>query len=234
MKRIVGFIGPIIEVHATRKLALTLLDTYVGPRSGKRVMSGQIHRGDGEEINAALWFCDLRNYTALSEQYNKDEVFDLLNNYFETVSRIVTDRGGEILKFVGDAILVVFPVDKQNTAAKACSAALAAAKESFGKFEKLNSERSSEKKPEIQFGIGLHFGNVIYGNVGAIDRLDFTVIGPAVNLTARLEALTKHINYPLLMSEDFSKHVETETQFVGNFALKGIQNEQSVYALPGT
>lgn len=232
LEKLIGTIGPIIEVHATRKIAVTLLNTYIGHRSGEKVMSGNIKRGDGEDIEAALWFCDLRNYTALSEHYNQREIFDLLNDYFQTISDIIQLYDGEILKFIGDAVLIIFPVDKTITPSKACNAALSAAQDSLLQFENQNKVRHVSQKPLINFGIGLHFGHVTFGNVGAINRLDFTVMGQAVNLTSRLEQLTKRTGDALLMSQDFSDHLDRETRCIGEFSLKGIDLKQSVFALP--
>ncbi len=232
LEKLIGCIGPIIEMHATRKIAITLLDTYIGHRSGEKVMKGNIKRGDGEDIEAALWFCDLRNYTALSEHFEQREIFDLLNDYFQTISDIVKQHNGEILKFIGDAVLIIFPVDKTITPSQACRAALDAAQNSLLQFESQNIDRKTSQKPEINFGIGLHFGHVTFGNVGALDRLDFTVIGQAVNLTSRLEELTKRTDNALLMSQEFSDHLDQKTDCIGEFSLKGIERKQQVFSLP--
>lgn len=234
LERLIGFIGPIIEVHATRKIAITLLDTYIGHRSGERIMHGQIQRGDGEKIEAALWFSDLRNYTGLSEQYRQDVVFDLLNDYFQTISDVVGNHGGEILKFIGDAVLVIFPVDTDIGASTACNAALQAAREGFELFEEQNQTRLAQQKPLIKFGIGLNFGDVVFGNVGALDRLDFTVMGPAVNLTARLEELTKTADCPLLLSEEFARHADIKAESLGDFSFKGIRGQHEVFCVAET
>jgi len=194
-------------------------------------MNGNIQRGDGEIIKAALWFSDLRNYSGMSEQYDKEEIFSLLNTYFQTISDIIGKHHGEILKFIGDAVLVIFPVDEDINSTMACTAALTAAQESFEQFKHQNTERRDQTKPEIQFGIGLHFGQVIFGNVGAIDRLDFTVIGPAVNLTSRLEELTKQTGDPLLISEEFANNLKISSKPVGKFHLKGIQEIQQVFTV---
>lgn len=223
------YISPIVEIHARQKIALTLLDTYIGHRSGSQVMEGHIQRGDGEVIEAALWLSDIREFTALSEKLDHTEIFSLLNNYFQCLADAVKDYGGEILKFIGDAALVIFPVDQDTTAHKACENALKAAKQSFANVHEINVERRACNKPDIHFGIGLHFGPVVYGNVGALDRLDFTVTGPAVNLTARLESLTKETGKPLLLSSNFTKQLRTDFPYVGEFAMKGIEGRQKVF-----
>jgi len=232
LESLVGFIAPIIEVHSTRKIAITLLDTYVGHRSGERVMNGHIQRGDGDVIEAALWFSDLRQYTELSENLDHLQIFGLLNSYFQTLSDVVTPHGGEILKFIGDAALVIFPVDQETSAQKACENALSAATEMFKRIVAENKERQVSKNPEINFGIGLHFGKAIYGNVGALDRLDFTVTGPAVNLASRVESLTKETGKQLLLSQTFVEKLKTETLKIGEFDLKGIRERQVIYSLP--
>ena len=223
------YISPIVEIYATQKVALTLLDTYIGHRSGSKVMSGLMQRGDGEVIEAALWLSDIREFTALSEKLNHTEIFSLLNTYFQCLADAVKDYDGEILKFIGDAALVIFPVDQETSAEKACQNALKAAKQSFTNIHDINLERQARGKPDIHFGVGLHFGRVVYGNVGALDRLDFTVTGPAVNLTARLESLTKETGKPLLLSSDFTKQLKSDFPYVGDYDMKGIEGKQKVF-----
>jgi len=225
------YISPIVEIHAMQKVSLTLLDTYIGHRSGSQVMSGHVQRGDGEVINAALWLSDIREFTALSEKLSHTEIFSLLNSYFQCLADAVKEYNGEILKFIGDAALVIFPVDEKTSAKQACENALNAAKQSFKNVHNANVERRKQDKPDIHFGIGLHFGPVVYGNVGALDRLDFTVTGPAVNLTARLESLTKETGKPLLLSQDFATQLNCEFPYVGEYEMKGIKEKQPVFTV---
>ncbi|WP_425405397.1 adenylate/guanylate cyclase domain-containing protein [Hwanghaeella sp.] len=230
--RIVLHLAPIVEVLVTHNIAVGLLDTYLGPRTGKKVFAGLIKRGDGEEIDAALWFSDLREFTRLTESLPPADVLDLLNAYFEHVHTAVTVYGGEILRFIGDAMLIVFPVDedKEIEAARrdACRAALDAAVDAFSSLAVLNRLREREGKPAIRFGVGLHFGHVIYGNVGAPGRLDFTVMGPAVNRTARLESLTKDLEIPLLLSQEMGLIAAVPVTPRGEHMLKGVAVPQSV------
>lgn len=232
MEELSLYVAPVFEIIALRRLARTILNTYVGPRTGERVLSGQIKRGDGEIIHSAIWFSDLRDFTPLTEALEPQALLDLLNAYFEIVSAAVTARGGEVLKFIGDAMLIVFPVGEASSPNQACEAALEAAKDAFGELAALNLRRMLADQPTIRFGVGLHLGELIYGNVGAPDRLDFTVVGPAVNRTARLEGLTKDLGQPLLMSADFSALVSADTRSLGFHSMKGIAEKQEVFALP--
>ena len=227
---------PIAEIAATRLIAQTLLDTYVGPRTGARVLDGQIRRGDGESIAAAIWFSDLRDFTRLTETLAMDDMLAILNAYFEFVSAAVTARGGEVLRFIGDAMLIVFPISTATPVQVACQAALDSAVDAFSSLATLNHRRRRAGDAEIRFGVGLHVGTVIYGNVGAPRRLDFTVMGRAVNRTARLESLTKTLlteaqEMPLLMSADFVGQVDSPVRSLGVHPMKGVEDPPEVYAL---
>ncbi|MCR9220734.1 MAG: adenylate/guanylate cyclase domain-containing protein [Alphaproteobacteria bacterium] len=229
-EELASYVAPVFETFIVRRLARTILNTYVGPRTGERVLSGQIKRGDGELINAAIWFSDLRDFTPLTENLEPQALLDLLNAYFETVSDAVTARGGEVLRFIGDAMLIVFPVEGASSENQACDAALDAADDAFSGLAALNRRRTRSQRPTISFGVGLHLGEVIYGNVGARERLDFTVMGPAVNRTARLESLTKELGTPLLMSSQFAQSVSVETRSLGRRAMKGVAGRHEVFA----
>ena len=174
-----------LEVQALRRTARTLLDTYVGRQSGGRVLDGQIHRGTGETIRAVIWLCDLIGFTNLSENLERDVLIDLLNCYFGPMCDAVAEQGGEILKFMGDAMLAIFPVGADTAAI--CGTALAAAERAQAALIDENLRRERLGLPRIEYGLALHVGDLMYGNIGSDTRLDFTVIGPAVNLTARIE-----------------------------------------------
>ena len=225
------YLAPVIEVFATRQLAVSLLDTYLGRRTSQRVMQGKIRRGDGDKIFAIMWFSDLRDFTALTESLSPGLMLSALNQYFELVAAAVTVRGGEILRFIGDAMLIVFPVSGKDDLAAACEAALDSADDAFSALGALNHRRRRAALPPLRFGVGLHVGEVIYGNVGAPDRLDFTVMGPAVNRTARLESLTKTVNTPLLLSAEFVRHVDRPVRSVGRHLMKGVREPQEIFAL---
>lgn len=224
-------LSPVLEVAATRRIAETLLDTYVGHRTGRRVLQGQIQRGAAETIHAALWYSDLRDFTPLTETLPTQHLLAMLNEYFETVAAAVSARGGEILRFVGDAMLIVFPADAERDLERACRDAVDAARDAFAKLASLNDRRQSEGIPEIRFGVGLSAGEVVYGNVGAPDRLDFTVIGPSVNRAARLESLTKELGVPLLMTAAFAGCLDRPARSLGFHRLKGLAEPVEVYAL---
>ena len=196
-----------LENFVAHCTALALLETYVGPRAGRRVLQGRIRRGDGETIDAAIWYSDLRDFTPLSESLPWERVLEMLNAYFEFIDAAVTARGGDP-HFIGDAVLVVFPTSSRGGRDHACEAALEAARDAFNGIATVNMRRSRAGAPEIRFGIGLHVGEVVYGNVGTPDRFDFTVMGAAVNRAARLQSLTKKVARPVLTSADFAAYID--------------------------
>jgi adenylate cyclase len=227
--------GAVMEMAHMRRTARTLLDTYLGPNSGERVLSGKIKRGDGEVINAVLWYCDLRNFTELSETLPLDEVIGLLNDYFEAVARPVKANAGEILKFIGDAMLAIFPLSGLNAegTCAACCTGLAAAQQALEGIAGLNAERTAAGKVPLRCGVALARGDVMYGNIGDVERLDFTVIGPAVNLATRLEDLTRDLglNPPVVFSDQVAANCGRKSRPLGRFKLKGIAEAQEAFTL---
>lgn len=217
-----------LEVQALRRTARTLLDTYVGQQSGGRVLEGQIQRGTGETIRAVIWLCDLRGFTNLSEALSRDALIDLLNCYFGPMCDAVASQGGEILKFIGDAMRAIFPIG--DDVAKTCKAALIAAARAQGSRMEENERRGNTGLPRIEYGLALHLGDVMYGNIGSDTRLDFTVIGPAVNLTARIESMCRQLGRQLLLSADFVRAGGVAAQSVGTFSLKGVGADQEIFA----
>jgi adenylate cyclase len=230
LKRLRDYFAPILEVASLRHLSTSLMNTYVGKRTGEKVLSGMVKRGDADVINAALWFSDLRDFTHLTETLPANQLLQMLNEYFEFVAAAVTSRGGEILRFIGDAMLIVFPIGGKVSKKSACIAALNSARDAQQTLAAINHRRRRHSQPEIDFGVGLNVGEVIYGNVGAPDRLDFTVMGPAVNRTARLESLTKKIGENILVSKDFSDQVDCPMHYLGEHDMKGIAKPQMVFA----
>jgi adenylate cyclase len=220
-----------LEVQALRRTARTLLDTYVGQQSGGRVLEGQIQRGTGETIRAVIWLCDLRGFTNLSETLPRDALIDLLNCYFGPMCDAVAAQGGEILKFIGDAMLAIFPIGAD--AAQTCAAALVAAEHARVALAKENQRRQGLDLPQIDYGLALHVGDVLYGNIGSDTRLDFTVIGPAVNLTARIESMCRQLGRSLLLSAGFVSAGGVAAQSLGSFALKGVALEQEIFVPAG-
>ena len=226
-----NLLAPTLKVIALRRITTTLLDTYIGHRSGDKVLNGLIKRGDGETIEAVIWYCDLRDFTLLTESLAADQLLSMLNTYFETIADSVGKRGGEILRFIGDAMLIVFPVQDHRTVRKTCETVLDAATEILHNLETLNQNRQTRGEPAIRFGIGLHIGQVIYGNVGAPDRLDFTVMGAAVNRTARIESLTKETGITLLFSDDIASLIDRSVRSLGKYAIRGVTNELEIFSL---
>jgi adenylate cyclase len=216
-----------LEVQALRRTARTLLDTYVGQQAGGRVLDGQIRRGSGETIRAVIWLCDLRGFTNLSETLARDVLIDLLNCYFAPMCDAVAEQGGEVLKFIGDAMLAIFPIGADP--AGTCGAALVAAERAQAALIAENRRRADACLPGIEYGLALHVGDVMYGNIGSDTRLDFTVIGPAVNLTARLESICARLGRPLLLSRDFVEAGGISARSLGSFPLKGVGIEQEIF-----
>jgi adenylate cyclase len=218
-----------LEIQALRRTAETLLEVYVGRHAGKRVLNGAIKRGMGETIPAVVWVCDLRGFTRLSEELPREKLIDLLNSYFGVMCQAVEQQQGEVLKFVGDALLAIFPIHGEDSA-RACHQALTAARAAVADIDRLNAERVSSGEPAIVCGIALHVGDVIYGNIGGENRLDFTVIGPAVNLATRIEGLCRELGRPILLSEVFVSAARLPVEPMGRFALKGVAAQQTVSA----
>jgi adenylate cyclase len=218
-----------LEVQALRRTARTLLDTYVGQQSGGRVLEGQIQRGAGETIWAVIWLCDLRGFTSLSESLPRETLIDLLNCYFGPMCDAVAKEGGEVLKFIGDAMLAIFPIAADTDTAATCGAALLAAESAQAALREENRRREGLGLPRIEYGLALHVGDVMYGNIGSDTRLDFTVIGPAVNLTARIESMCRQLGRPLLLSSDFVRAAGISAQSLGAFPLKGVGAEQEIF-----
>ena len=213
------------EVFMQRENAQVLLETYVGKRSGARVLGGEIRRGDGDDIDAAIMFCDLRNSTTLEEQLGRGDYINVLNAFFETVSGIVHDNDGEVLKFIGDAVLAVFPAG--DDAAKARWNAQRTAVEIV---ERLAELRRSGLDHHCDCSIGLAYGRVTYGNVGSRERLDFTVIGQAANIAARLGEYSKSTGYRIAVSEDIEPACQ-ETVSLGPIKLRNVSNPVTCFAL---
>lgn len=221
-----------LEIEAARRMTRDLLTTYLGRGAAKRVLKGNFLRGRGFEMEAAIWLSDLRGFTALSDRSPPHEVITTLDDYFEAMARPIQENDGEVLKFIGDGLLAIFRVDEAGPAA-AGRRALNAAQDAFAGLHELNQGRAIEGVPPLRVGIGLHLGRVIFGNIGAKDRLDFTVIGRAVNEVARLEASTKAMERPLLTSAEFAEAVpEAGLESLGFHALRGVKEPQELYGLP--
>ncbi|MFN0116080.1 MAG: adenylate/guanylate cyclase domain-containing protein [Paracoccaceae bacterium] len=216
----------VAEIWALRRIAGTLLDTYVGRRSGERILAGRIQRGDTEAIGAVVWLSDLRGFTRLSETLPPGDLVAHLNRAFDCQVAPITEAGGEVLKYMGDGLLAIFPIGPDQPAPEACASAVAAAE---GAMRML-----AEALPMQGYGIALHAGDVLYGNVGAAGRLDFTCIGPAVNMAARIEALTKTLGHAVLASAAVAGHLEGRFRDLGGQPLRGFDQAQPVFGLIGS
>lgn len=225
-----------IKMRVKDIIAGNILETYLGQGAGKKVLNGQIKRGDGERIYSVIWYSDLRGSTTLADTMPGDEYIHLLNRYFECTANAVLDHQGEVLRFPGDAVLGIFPINEQTDSSQACTNALKAATSAFERLDALNQERAEVKDAPLDFGIGLHVGQVLFGNIGVPNRLEFSVIGPAMNETARLEALTKDLDADILTSEVFVNHLKDghcktigQCKLLGEHLLHGIDKPMNVY-----
>ena len=217
-----------LAAKATLKAAL---EAYVGRRSAARVLAAPLRRAEGETIAAALLYADLRGFTALSETHPPAAVIAALNAWFDRVAGAVHAFGGEVLKFIGDGILAIFPVAGGGPRA-ACDAALRAAAAAQAGMAHLDQERRGQGLPPLPFGLALHLGEMFWGNIGAADRLDFTAIGPAVNLVSRLEGLCKPLERPVLVSGALAAATDAPLVALGAFELRGISAPCAVFAPP--
>jgi adenylate cyclase len=214
-------LAPLVDTHIAERVAASLLNVYLGNGTGSRVLRGAVKRGDSENIHAVVCFADLRDFTSLSDRLPRERLLALLNDYFDCVVGAVQAEGGEVLKFIGDAVLAVFRADSGDEPA-ACFAAMRAAKKAFRSAQAKNLERTAAGDPLIDFGMSIHLGDVTYGNIGARDRLDFTVIGPTVNLASRIQGLCRSLGRNLLMSEAVMACARVDADDLGSHTLKGV------------
>ena len=222
LRHIARPLGRVAEIFALRRTASNLLSTYVGRNAGDRVLAGRIRRGDIEVIRAVIWFSDLRGFTELSQRASARDVLDALNQAFDCQVEAVYAHGGEVLKFIGDGMLAIFPLDDAADVTARCGAAIEAARAAQRAF--------AAQRADLAFGIALHVGEVSYGNIGGQGRLDFTAIGPAVNLAARLEGLTGKLATPIVVSQELAMHAGGRVEPLGSFELKGIREPVPVFA----
>jgi adenylate cyclase len=221
----------ILEIHSARDTARTLMSVYLGDDAATRVLNGQVTRGSGEVINAAILFADMRDFTAFSENQDGAAVIATLNQYFECLVAPVEEAGGVVLKFMGDGLLAIFRVE-ESSESNSCTRALRAAQQAFANLKDLNRRRTERGDSAIRMGLTFHVGEVVYGNIGATKRLDFTVIGPAVNLVSRLQGLCRPLNTDMLMSTEFARAAKTALVSLGFHELRGVAKPVEVFALP--
>jgi adenylate cyclase len=225
-------LAAIVDARAIRRISANLLDTYLGPQAGRRILAGQIFRAQGERMRAVIMMTDMRNFTGLSDRLPGDRVIELLDGYFDALVSPIEDKKGEVLKFMGDGLLAIFPAEDDEDFAPSSLRALDAATEGLERLDAVNRQRRERDLPELRTGIGLHLGEVIYGNVGAADRLDFTVIGPAVNLASRIEGLTKRLLRPLLTSSAFAEVCPHPLVSLGFHPVRGLYEPEEIFGLP--
>ena len=217
------------DLRHQRRIATNILNAYLGPKTGPKVLAGQIRRGTGEEIMAVLWSSDLRGFTERSDRLDGTQVIAMLNALFDAQAQAMAGHGGEILKFIGDGLLAIFPIENASMAAAAAHAALASAMEAVEAVRGLTSDPSIVGEP-LEIVVALHIGKAIYGNVGSAERLDFTVIGPAVNLVSRIEAVAKTLNVPIIVSDDFARAYGQPLHPLGLHKLHGLAIPHDLFA----
>jgi adenylate cyclase len=225
----VRLLSPYLERRVLRRISMDLLDTYVGPHTGRRILEGRVERGAVEQIEAAIWFADLRGFTALSETRPTTEVLATLNEWFGVVGEVIAAHGGEILKFIGDAVLAIFPTSVHQDRRTACRRAMSAVEDFTRRTDASNVRRRSRGVPIVAHALVLDVGEVAYGNVGAAHRMDFTVIGPAVNRASRLLHLAKRLDRAVLVSDAVAGELETPLIDLGFHELRDVALPQRVF-----
>ncbi len=233
LTRLVPHLGLAIKSAALARISETLVETYLGRDAGRRVLSGRIERGVADRIKTVLWFSDLRNYTHISDTADPEQIIPLLNDYADAVVTAIHDHSGDVLKLIGDGVLAIFPAEERR---RACAAALAAARDARAAVAELNDRRGAEGLPTTEMYLGLHLGIVFYGNIGSKERLDFTVVGPAVNEVSRIAAMCRSVDQPILISSSFADALADKKKFVsvGRYALRGVGQPQELFTLDPT
>jgi adenylate cyclase len=231
LRALVPPLARLIEVTRLRFTASILLDTYVGNRAGERILGGQIRRGHTDTMHAAIWLSDLRGFTALSDRLPAETVVEILNLYFDCQVAAIRTHGGEVLKFMGDGLLAVFPIAQVDGDVKqVCTRVLEAARESRANVDAMHFA-IGETTESFRFGVALHVGKILYGNIGGGNRLDFTCIGPAVNLAARLEKIAGRLHRTIVASGEFADASAGDWSDLGEFPIAGFSKAERVYGL---
>src|SRR5271156_5266954 len=217
------------DLRNHRRIASNILNAYLGPKTGPKVLAGQIRRGAGEEITAVLWSSDLRGFTERSDRLSGNHMIAMLNALFDAQAQAIATHGGEILKFIGDGLLAIFPIERADKAATAARCALDAAMQAVEAARGLSKDPLLSDEP-LEIVVALHIGTAIYGNVGAADRLDFTVIGPAVNLVSRIESVAKTLKLPIVVSDEFARAYGKPLHSIGRHELRGLATPHDLFA----
>jgi adenylate cyclase len=216
-----------------------LLKTYLGHCAGEQILAGRTKRGEGEKIHAVIWLCDLRDSTRLSESIPVEDFFRTLNEFFDCTAGAVLERGGEILSYIGDAVFAIFPIGGSKRSLVeacfreegACAAALAAARDARSRVDALNRRRVSRGESSLDFGLALHVGDVMYGNLGVPQRMQFTVIGAAANEAARLAGMCKDLHRWVLVSSAFPRCFPGEMVSLGHHVMRGVDTPKEIFTL---
>jgi adenylate cyclase len=232
LRNLAGPLGLVLDLLEWRRTARTLLDTYLGRGPGREVLSGAIRRGDRRELEAVILFADLRDFTAKAASWSVEELLTALDTYYQALVDAITVAGGEVLKFLGDGLLAVFPIGPPQGLARTCQHALAATRAARNALATANRARAAVDAEALDFGVALHVGRVVYGNIGGDRRLDFTVIGPAVNLVSRVEGLCKTLDQPLLATAAFARPLGDELVSVGEHRVRGLALPVELFGLP--
>ena len=229
LKRMTPFLALAIKSVALARMTATLMQTYLGRDAAQRVLGGRIVRGIADRIDAVIWFSDLRGFTRITDTA-PDQVIPLLNDYADVIVSCVEQHGGDVLKLIGDGTLAIFAADDRL---RACNAALNAAVDACREIAALKRQRLETGRPVTDMYLGLHVGEVFYGNVGSRERLDFTVVGPAVNEASRIAAMCRSVDQPILMSSAFAKVGDIRKRLVsiGRYALRGVSTPEELFTL---
>jgi adenylate cyclase len=231
LSRLIASFALAMKVASLERIAETLVETYLGRDAGRRVLQGRIERGRADRIEAVLWFSDLRNYTRISDSAAPEQVIPLLNDYADAIISSIHGHGGDVLKLMGDGTLAIFTAGDR---VRACHAALAAASDARGAVAAVNQHRAAEGLPTTDMYLGLHVGEVFYGNIGSKERLDFTVVGPAVNEVSRIAGLCRSVDQPMLVSSAFAAAIDERKRLlvsVGRYALRGVGRPQDLFTI---
>jgi adenylate cyclase len=232
LQQLVATLALAVKSASLAQIAETLLETYLGRDAGRRVLSGRIARGVADRIGAVIWYSDLRGFTSIAEAAAPEQIIPFLNDYSEAVITSIQEAGGDVLKLIGDGILAIFNAEDP---ASACSCALSAERLMRERVAALRAERQESGLPATQPYLGLHIGEVFYGNIGSRDRLDFTVVGPAVNETSRIAALCRSVEKDVLVSAAFAQACSPQQRnclvSVGRYALRGIDRPRNLFTL---
>jgi adenylate cyclase len=229
--RLMPLVALTVKAASLTRIAQTLVETYLGRDAGRRVLEGRISRGVAEQIEAAIWFSDLRGYTRLSDTAKPEDIIPLLNEYADAIISAIHEHGGDVLKLMGDGVLAIFTAADRN---RACEAALTAAEDAPRRVADVNGLRTANGLPTTELYLGLHIGEVFYGNIGSKERLDFTIVGPAVNEVSRIASMCRSVDQPLLVSSAFAAALGASRNrlvSVGRYALRGVSRPQDLFTL---